>query len=336
MERAGRPGRTTGHDRPPRGRYPTHLGPALLGELVGAVRARFAAAETTQWALESTVEGLSPEMVEAMRVLGFTRLHIGVQTLADPVRGLIGRRNPAREVLDAIGVALGLGWTVSVDLVCGLPHQSLDSFVGDISTLVAAGVDGFSLYELLIYPQNRAWAERMGLGGRSHLPNYLMYQAGAALLEAGGFAKNTFNHWANQRDDNRYFTFPTRDEDCLAIGTIADGVLGDYHFRHPRYAPYLRSPVGTPGLEGGLRRTSLETHLHGLTTAVLSGHVSSSLAATLDDNPAGLRLSQRWVRHGLVRAEPDGGLTLLGNGSWFAGNMVGEMAAAHGWIAGRT
>jgi hypothetical protein len=49
-----------------------------------------------------------------------------------------------------------------------------------------------------------------------------MYQAGAStLLEQGYSLVNLFNHWADEYDTNIYFTFPTRHEDCLAVGTMA-------------------------------------------------------------------------------------------------------------------
>jgi len=311
------------------GGTPTFLTPGQLARVVGCLRERYFVSPDTEWALESTVEGLSPAMVEAMAGLGFTRLHLGVQTLQDDVRRIIGRRNPAADVLDAIARARALGWIVSVDLVCGLPGQVAEGFVADVNTLVDAGIEGASLYELLVYPQNRAWAERTGVTGRSHLPNYLMFEAAAAALEGRGFVKNTFNHWARGRDDNRYFTFPARAEDCLAVGTIADGVISDYHVRHPRYAPYLRSAPETPGLAGGLRRTALEQRLHPLETAVLSGDIDTATVRAIDDNPAGVALSRRWGEAGLVRSEPDGGLALTTRGSWFAGNLIGELTAAH-------
>jgi coproporphyrinogen III oxidase-like Fe-S oxidoreductase len=192
--------------------------------------------------------------------------------------------------------------------------------------LIAAGVDGFSLYELMIYPQNRKWAERHDLIERDHLANYFAFQAGAAWLAARGFGKNLFNHWANRRDTNIYFTFPTRGEDCLAVGTIADGVFGDYHYRHPRYAAYTRlTEAGGPGLEGGLRRNAFENRLQPITTAILSDHIPAHLCPTLRA-PEGEPLGEHWQAHGLVEADSRDGLRLTASGAWFTGNLIAELA----------
>jgi coproporphyrinogen III oxidase-like Fe-S oxidoreductase len=152
-----------------------------------------------------------------------------------------------------------------------------------------------------------------------------MFQAGASLLSASGYGKNLFNHWANGRDTNVYFTFPTRAEDCLAIGTIADGVFGDYHYRHPRYADYLSlAQSGLPGLEGGLRRTPFESKVQPLVSSLLSGRLSGALEAALY-TPEGMLLLPQWLKHGLIERNSDGGLQLTNSGSWFAGNLIAEL-----------
>jgi coproporphyrinogen III oxidase-like Fe-S oxidoreductase len=312
------------------GGTPTFLGETALLRLVEHCRKTFGVSSSTEWALESNVKHLASPMLETLHGLGFRRLHIGVQSLQDEVRLAIGRQSTASQVLDTIEKTLRLGWVVSVDLICGLPGQTLVGFLDGIDTLLQAGIDGYSIYELLIYPQNYQWAKRYALLERRHLPNYLMFQAGAALLEQHGFEKNLFNHWANARDANIYFTFPTRGEDLLAIGTIADGVFGDYHYRHPRYAPYLQaSRPGDPGLEGGLRRTPLEGQSHRLSTALLSGHLSASDVATLSQltTDDGFPLPAYWQSKGMLLPEANG-VRLTNNGSWFAGNLIAEINTA--------
>jgi coproporphyrinogen III oxidase-like Fe-S oxidoreductase len=254
--------------------------------------------------------------------------------MEDAVRKGIGRRQPAAAVLETIRTVTERGWVVSVDLVCGLPGQTLRGLLDGILALRAAGVHGFSLYELLIYPQNRKWAEHFHLiergSERDHRPNYFLFQAGAALLEEHGLRKNLFNHWADEQDQNVYFTFPQRGEDLLAAGTNADGVFGDYHYRHPIYADYLRdSTPHNPGLLGGLRRSARESRLFPYILAVQSGTISAEQARALAACifPNGQPLLERWQTHGLLAHLPGGGFRLTSNGSWFAGNLIEELNA---------
>ncbi len=308
------------------GGTPTYLGEDGLARLVECCKQSFAVSDATEWALETTAKELTPRMMETMHSLGYRRLHVGVQSMENRVRKVIGRRCPSSEVLQRIEAALALGWVVSVDLICGLPFQTLEGFIDGIERLVEAGVNGFSLYELLVYPQNYKWADIHGLTRRSHVPNYFLFQAGASLLANYGYGKNLFNHWADCYDKNVYFTFPSRNEDCLAIGAIADGVIGDYHYRHPRYAPYLHTPL--PGLEGGLRRNALENVMHPLATALLSSHINHQfLPAFLEPGDQGEpSLIDCWMENGMLENEAGGGVQLTANGAWFAGNLVHDLA----------
>jgi coproporphyrinogen III oxidase-like Fe-S oxidoreductase len=307
------------------GGTPTFIGEAALTQIVECCRACFAISPSTEWALESTVQSLTPSMIATMHDLGYRRLHVGVQSLQPRTRAEIGRRSSPAQVLEKIAATRALDWVVSVDMICGLPYQTLSGLIDDLEQLMAVGTNGISLYELLIYPQNRKWAQKQGLIERSHLPNYWMYLAGANFLESKNYCHNLFNHWADEHDDNIYFTFPMRGEDLLAVGSIADGMFGDYHYRHPRYAPYMQAAhSGLPGLEGGLRRTALEETFRPLTTRLLSGHIPTEMLLLLRE-VSDTVLPEQWLAHKLVKANLQGGYNLSTSGSWFVGNMIAEV-----------
>ncbi|MBN2149517.1 MAG: radical SAM protein [Anaerolineales bacterium] len=306
------------------GGTPAFLGAERLSRLIDSCHARFAVDAETEWALETTVKSLRDGMLVALHQMGFRRLHLGVQSLEPSVRKIIGRRCPPHEALEIITAARSLGWVVSVDLICGLPGQTPEGFIKGIRALLDAGVDGISMYELLIFPQNRRWAQRYGLLDRSHIPNYWMFLAGAQLLEHAGMGKNLFNHWAGKRDENIYFTFPLRGEACLALGSIGDGVFGDYHYRHYGYAEYLQATDrGLPGLEGGLRRSAFENLLHPIITLLLSGKMPAAVVIPLNNKCKAL--FSRWIECALMQQDGNGGLTMTASGAWFAGDMVREL-----------
>ena len=140
-----------------------------------------------------------------------------------------------------------------------------------------------------------------------------------------GYRKTLYNHFADARDTNLYFTFPERGEDCLALGTIADGLFGDYHYRHPEYAAYRRGVSDDfPGLQGGLRRNEVENEVRPLVTALMAGRVPVAMLDAL----AGPDLRARWQELALLAPDPAGSdLLLTGSGSWFVGNMISELMA---------
>jgi len=308
------------------GGTPTFVGSIALERIIKCCIENFAITPSTELALEATVEDLSPPLVLDLHCLGFRRLHIGVQSMDDSVRKKIGRYNSARDVLSVVDATLEQDWVVSVDLLCGLPGQTLSGYIAGIDALVKAGVNGFSLYELLIRSQNKHWAERHDLIKRSHLPNYFMLHTGANVLEMYGYQKNLFNHWSDQHDTNKYFTFPIRNEDLLAVGAIADGVFGAYHYRHPPYADYLRrSNTGTPVLAGGLRQNKVESVLRPIEISILSGHIRYEIINEIKERVNdGSALIERWLANRMIKSQADD-LILMTNGTWFAGNLITEV-----------
>lgn len=312
------------------GGTPTFLGEEPFGRLLQNLRKNFHTGPQTECALESTSSELTDEMFSSLDSLGFTRLHVGVQSLQDDVRRTINRREPAAVVLEKIARAVAMDWVVSVDLILGLPGQTLEGALDDVKALEAAGVDGFSLYELQLSSRNRKFAERHGLVSRGRLVNYFLLQGVSCLLASLGYRKTLFNHFARERDTNLYFTFPERGEDCLALGTIADGVFGDYHYRHAEYKAYSQGVNQTsPGLQGGLRRSALENRLYTLEIALLSASVAPELFADVLGREHSEPLLRRWREAALVEGEDplSGRLRLTGNGSWFAGNMMAQLSA---------
>lgn len=304
------------------GGTPTYLGEEALARLVARCRAHFSLDAATELALESTATELTPGMLAHLDALGFRRLHVGVQTLQDGLRHTLNRRASAALVLERLARAVAAGWVVSVDLIYGLPGQCLGGLLDDVRALKAVGVDGFSLYELQLSSRNRRFAASHGLLDRDRQENYLLAQVAGRFLVSQGYRKTLFNHFAGEHDTNLYFTFPERGEDLLALGTIADGLFDDYHYRHPEYAAYRRG-VGqdSPGLQGGLRRTERENRLQPLVIALMSAQVPAPLLERLAAD--GLR--QRWLEARLLEGDEGGDFRLTGNGSWFVGNMISEL-----------
>jgi len=283
----------------------------------------------TEWALESTSSELNDGMFDLLDSLGFTRLHLGVQTLDDPIRRMLNRRESAAVVLEKLSKAAARGWITSVDLIFGLPTQTLESLLNDIQLVAGIGGNGFSLYELQRSPRNRSFIEKYGLTGRDRILDFFLLQAASRRLLQLGYKKNLFNHFADEQDTDLYFTFPERGEDCLAIGTIADGVFNGYHYRHPEYALYCKGVTATfPGLAGGVRQSSQDGRFASLETAILSARLSKALFVEVLGQAGAEALLSKWSDSALIASDPEcaGQYRLTANGSWFTGEMMGQLA----------
>ena len=211
-------------------------------------------------------------MLERLTDLGFRRLHLGVQSMEGHIRPLLKRRESADQVLEKICQARASGWVTSVDLLVGLPQETVSGMLDGINALISAGTDGFSVYEINISNQNIRFANAHHLMERDRCENYFLFTAAVIHLLHQGFRKNLFNHFAKPRDQNLYFTYPTRNEDCLAIGAYADGVFDKYHYRHLNYRETINeTKLAMPALEGGIKRSPIADRIFPIEIALLSG-----------------------------------------------------------------
>lgn len=309
------------------GGSPAALSRPVFETVLGACCRAFAISGITERALECTASQLTARGLAGMAALGFTRLHVGVQSLEDSLRKMIGRRYQGRTVLRRLGCARDMGFVVSVDLIYGLPGQSLSGLLRTIEALICAGVHGMSLYRLNVSKRNRAFFRRLGAGsGQDDLSAFAMFYHAEALLKAHGYQKNHFAHFALPPDRNLYFTHAARAEDLLGLGPSADGVFGGHHYRHGGYASYLRGVhEGRAGLEGGVMETGAEEEMRAVVAALMCGKIAAGEFESLR-----LRsLLSAWERAGLVehRGQPQG-YVLTATGSWYVARMIDELREA--------
>src|SRR5262245_33862650 len=141
------------------GGTPSLFSPPAIDALLAGVRARL----TLEPGAEITLEA-NPGTVEAARFRGFreagvTRISIGVQSFDDAMLGRLGRIHSADEACRAIDAALAAFDTVNLDLMYGLPQQTMAMARADIEQAVARGTPHVSAYQLTLEPNTVFWSK---------------------------------------------------------------------------------------------------------------------------------------------------------------------------------
>ena len=102
--------------------------------------------------MEANPESLTAPMVRDIWALGVNRLSLGVQSFDDEVLRILGRAHDAEAARAAVRAAQERFENVSVDLMCGIPGQSEESFAESVREAVALGANHVSVYPLTIEP----------------------------------------------------------------------------------------------------------------------------------------------------------------------------------------
>ena len=181
------------------GGTPSYLSPAHLAKLTEAIGAAFGWPSSIEVTAEANPGDCTPEKLRAMREAGFNRLSIGVQSFDDAELRLLGRRHSADDARAAVRGARAAGFErVSIDLMLGLPAQTLDAWARSIEEAAALDVDHVSVYALTLEGGTPMEADV----GRGALPEpdadlaADMYLLAQERLAAAGFAQYEISNWA--------------------------------------------------------------------------------------------------------------------------------------------
>lgn len=132
------------------GGTPSYLGQKYLTEILYMLGLSVNLTDDMEVSMEANPDSLTGPLVKDIWALGVNRLSIGVQSFDDAVLATLGRVHDGRAALDAIAAAQTRFANVSVDLMCGIPGQTLEGFLDDVRRAVDAGVTHVSVYPLTV------------------------------------------------------------------------------------------------------------------------------------------------------------------------------------------
>jgi oxygen-independent coproporphyrinogen-3 oxidase len=135
------------------GGTPSLLSGARLARILRGLRGVFAVAEGAETTLEANPETVDRRSLEGWREAGVNRLSIGVQSFHPRVLSLLDRRATADRAMEAVREASRAGYRrLSVDLMAGVPGQSVRDLEEDLRKASDLPVDHLSLYALDLHP----------------------------------------------------------------------------------------------------------------------------------------------------------------------------------------
>ena len=225
------------------GGTPTALPAQLLTEIL---RTLIDAAGIPQ---ECTVEA-NPGTVDAhslaqLRAAGANRLSLGVQSFDDRLLRIIGRIHTAQEAEQAFRAARAAGFAnISLDLMYGLPTQTLDDLKTSVGAALALAPEHISVYGLTVEEGTPfAAAEAQG---RLTLPSEEtaeeMYDWLTAELPARGYARYEISNFARQGFESRHNLGYWRNVPYLGIGAAAHGYVDGVRWgNEPATEKYIRA-----------------------------------------------------------------------------------------------
>jgi oxygen-independent coproporphyrinogen-3 oxidase len=225
------------------GGTPTFHDDDQLRGLMGRLGQHFALSgdDTREFSIEVDPRTVGTERLGALAEMGFNRISLGIQDIDPAVQKAVNRIQDTRSTLDMIEGSRKLGFnSVSVDLIYGLPLQTVDGFTETIDTVVGARPNRLAVYNYAHLPHIFR-AQRMIDAADIPSPEtklQLMELTISRLVDAG-YVYIGMDHFALPDDEltiaqregglqRNFQGYSTRREcDLVGLGVSSIGKVGD-------------------------------------------------------------------------------------------------------------
>ena len=230
------------------GGTPTFMSDDEIRQLMAAIRQHFKLVEDGEYSIEIDPRKVSDETIALLGREGFNRISIGVQDFDEEVQRAVNRIQSEEETLRIIHAARANGFkSVSIDLIYGLPKQTLEGFGRTLDKVIAADPDRLSIYNYahmptVFMPQRRIHEEDLP----SPQTKLDILSLAVSKLTGAGYVYIGMDHFAKPEDElavaqrqgrlHRNFQGYSTHSDCdlIALGVSAIGKVGPTYSQNYR------------------------------------------------------------------------------------------------------
>jgi len=210
------------------GGTPSLLRVELWGRVLACLRACFDLGSLEEFTVECNPETVTPELMGVLRAGGVNRVSVGAQSFEARHLKTLERWHDPENVGKAVELARDAGIArQSIDLIFGIPGQTLDEWACDLDRALALGTTHLSCYNLT-YEPNTAMTARLKRGEFASADEDVeieMYRLTRAQLGAAGLDRYEVSNYARVGDEARHNLAYWRGESWLACGPSASGHL---------------------------------------------------------------------------------------------------------------
>ena len=275
------------------GGTPSYLPSGDISRILVAIQSSFQVDPTAEISIEANPGDLDEAACVGILKQGVNRLSIGVQSLDNDLLNLLGRRHQASEAVEAFQSARQAGFdNVNLDLMYGLPNQSMEQWQKTLSSLIELTPEHISLYALTIEegtPMHR-WAAEGKIPEPDSDLAADMYQHAREVLAEAGYHHYEISNWSLPDRACEHNLVYWENGPYLGVGPGAHSRLGDYRF-WTVLSPRDYNTKAATWADSGSRPLAdlVETALQGIPT--LGGWEHLSLETTCSETMfLGLRL----------------------------------------------
>jgi oxygen-independent coproporphyrinogen-3 oxidase len=233
------------------GGTPSILPPEDLCALLEACRAAFPVSPEAEVTLEANPETVKAEAFATLLRGGFNRVSLGVQALQAGLLHVLGRPHTPARAAEAFAAIRAAGFqNVNLDVMFGLPGQSLRDWSRTLEGVLAMGPEHVSTYGLTV--EDGTLFGRLSREGALPLPaegaHLAMYRGAIRVLPAAGYRRYEISNFARPGFECCHNLTYWRQGEYLGLGAGAHGYLGGMRYMNHRLPAAYIAAVRSQGI----------------------------------------------------------------------------------------
>ena len=205
------------------GGTPSLLSPKGMDDLLSAIRARVNLEPSAEITMEANPGSVEADKFAAFAKSGINRVSLGIQSFQDEQLKALGRIHNGEEAKRAIAIAVKNFKSVNIDLMYGLPNQSLRAAKADIETALSFKTPHLSLYNLTLEPNTYFANFPPKLPSEDEID--AIFEQNLELLTAAGYKRYEISAYAKKDQECKHNLNYWRFGDYIAIGAGAHGKI---------------------------------------------------------------------------------------------------------------
>ncbi|QWD86175.1 oxygen-independent coproporphyrinogen III oxidase-like protein [Polynucleobacter asymbioticus] len=194
-----------------------------MNELLSAIRARVNLEPDCEITMEANPGSVETDKFAGFAKAGINRVSLGIQSFQDDQLKALGRIHNGEEAKRAIAIALQHFKSVNLDLMFGLPNQTLEAAKADIETALSFKTPHLSFYNLTLEPNTYFASFPPKLPSEDEID--AIFEQNLALLEAAGYRRYEISAYAKKDQECKHNLNYWRFGDYIGIGAGAHGKI---------------------------------------------------------------------------------------------------------------
>lgn len=206
------------------GGTPSVLMIAEQRDLLNTIHRNYSVSEEAEITMEANPDDLSQATLSALREIGYNRLSMGIQSFAEADLKIMNRRHGVMQAVQSVKWAKHAGFkNISIDLIYGLPNQTLEEWERNVRIAVELDIQHISAYNLT-YHEGTVFYDQLKKGLLSELPDELSLQQFELLiriLKEAGFEHYEISNFCKPGMYSRHNSSYWKNKKYLGIGPSA-------------------------------------------------------------------------------------------------------------------